>query len=266
MTMFDTLRLCDQMDLFQEALKLKNGRKRTNEENVILTIFDDIPRPYISIIRSPHFYISIRLEGWLVSNYMIDIRAAITIMPKAIIETMKLYITQCVDDVIQLDSSPMDIFWNVNTILIMINIFQDITLNQDIIIMDLPPLFGIYLSREFIAKLGGYLALDYTHLLLSHKNEYMKIPNEGIKFIHLMKFSKQNCMNASRLVETYDWNPMMESFLTTEILLVNDLNYQVTDVGMGNYYLYENTQLIFITTERDYEVWTMFFDGARCKH
>ena len=47
-------------------------------------------------------------------------------------------------------------------------------------------------------------------------------------------------MNALRLVETYDQDPFMESLLTIEILLANESEYQVTDIGMGNYYLYKN--------------------------
>lgn len=54
----------------------------------------------------------------------------------------------------------------VKGVLITLNAFLDICVIQDIIVIDLPPLFGIYLSREFTAKLGGYLALDYTHLLI----------------------------------------------------------------------------------------------------
>lgn len=72
------------MDLLQEALKLKNGRKRGNEDNTIFSITNDISRAPIGIIRPPPFYISIRLEGWFVNNCMIDTRATITIIPRSI--------------------------------------------------------------------------------------------------------------------------------------------------------------------------------------
>jgi len=119
----------------------------------------------------------------------------------------------------------MVVIRNVKNILITLNIFPDISLNQDIFVIDLPSLFGIYLSREFNAKLGGYLALDYTVSLLPHKDKYVKIPNEETKFVHLRKVSKKKYMNAPRLVETYDQDPLMQSLLTIEILSVNDLNY-----------------------------------------
>lgn len=89
-----------------------------------------------------------------------------------------------------MDSSLVDVIGNVKSVPITLNIFLDINLNQDIIIVDLPPLFGIYFSREFATKLGWYLTLDYIHHLLPHKDKYVKIPNEVTKAIHLRKISK----------------------------------------------------------------------------
>ena len=45
-------------------------------------------------------------------------------------------------------------------------------------------------------------------------------------------------MNGPRLVEIFERDTLKELLLTTEILLANDLNYQVTEISMGNYYLY----------------------------
>lgn len=50
-----------------------------------------------------------------------------------------------------------------------------------------------------------------------------------------MKIFKQNCMNDFEQVESFDRDPIMESLLTIEILTTNELNYQVIDIGMGNY-------------------------------
>jgi len=102
---------------------------------------------------------------------MIDTRAIITMVPKAVANETKLYITRCIDGVIQLDSSSIDMVGSVKGVPITLNAFPDIYVIQDIIMVDLPPLFGIYLSREFTTKLRGYLALDYTHLLLPFQDK-----------------------------------------------------------------------------------------------
>ena len=40
-------------------------------------------------------------------------------------------------------------------------------------------------------------------------------------------------------VEIFESDTLRESLLTTKFLLANYLNYQITDAGMRNYYLYE---------------------------
>jgi len=40
-------------------------------------------------------------------------------------------------------------------------------------------------------------------------------------------------------VEVFESDTLRESLLTTKVLSTNDLNYQIIDVGMGNYHLYE---------------------------
>lgn len=108
---------------------------------------------------------------------------------------------------------------------ITLNAFHYIRIIQDIIIVDLPPLFEICLSREFTTKLGGYLALDYTYLLLPFKKNYVKVLNDGIKNVYLMKLSEQNCMNGFEQIETFDRDLVMESLLNIKIHSINDLNY-----------------------------------------
>lgn len=63
-TIFDALRILGQIDLLQEALKIKNNsRKRTSENNIILDNIDDVPWAPIVIRRPTPFYLSLRLEG-----------------------------------------------------------------------------------------------------------------------------------------------------------------------------------------------------------
>lgn len=87
---------------------------------------------------------------------------------------------------------------------ITLNTFLDINVIQDIIIIDLPPLFGIFLSKELTVNLEGYLAIYYTHLILPFKKKYVKIPSEGTKSFHLRKIFEYNCMNDIEQVESYE--------------------------------------------------------------
>lgn len=57
---------------------------------------------------------------------MIDTKATITMIPKAVIDEMKLYITRCIDGVIELDSSLVDVVGSVKGVQITLNVFLDI--------------------------------------------------------------------------------------------------------------------------------------------
>lgn len=197
---------------------------------------------------------------------MIDIEAISTVIPKVVVDKMKFYITWCIDGFIKLDSLPFNMMISVKGVSITLNTFLDISIIQDIIVVYLPPVFGICLSREFTTKLDGYLAVDYTHFQLPFKNKYVKVPNEGTKNVHLTKASEQNYMNDFEKVENLKMDPVMESLLTIEILSTNELNYQVTNISMGHYNLHENTQPISFWIEKEYDVWIMYLDGTRCKH
>ena len=98
----------------QEALKLRNNKKRINKRNIVFAISNEIPSDPIGIRIPPPFYLSLRLEGWVLNNCMIDTRVAITMIPKVVANEMKMYITRCIDDVIQLDSSFLDVVGNLN--------------------------------------------------------------------------------------------------------------------------------------------------------
>jgi len=63
-------------------------------------------------------------------------------------------------------------------------------------------------------------------------------------------------------VEVFESNILRESLLIIEFISTNDLNYQVIDAGMGNYYLYEKMQPILVTANKEHEIWMMCFDGS----
>lgn len=63
MTIFDALRILGNIDLLQEALKLKKSKKRVNEEIIVFKNVDNVPLAPIGIRRPPPFYLSLILES-----------------------------------------------------------------------------------------------------------------------------------------------------------------------------------------------------------
>lgn len=98
-------------------------------------------------------------------------------MPKAIVEEMNLYYTRYVEGILKLYSNPLTMVGYVKYVNMDLNKFPKIHVPQDIIVVDLPPLFGMSLSREFTAKLGRFMALYYTHFKINFENNRVKIHN-----------------------------------------------------------------------------------------
>lgn len=89
----------------------------------MFAIYYDVPLAPIGIRQAPPFYPSLRLEGWVVNNCMIDIRAIITVIPKFVVNEMKLYITRYIYGFIQIYSSLVDVIGSVKGVSITLNAF-----------------------------------------------------------------------------------------------------------------------------------------------
>jgi len=61
-------------------------------------------------------------------------------------------------------------------------------------------------------------------------------------------------MNGPQPMEVFENDTLRESLITTKVILANDLNYQVIDAGMKNYYLYKKTQPISIIADKEHEI------------
>lgn len=60
-------------------------------------------------------------------------------------------------------------------------------ITQEIMVVELPPLFGLCLSWDFTTKIGGYLAMDYTHYLIPYGDKRVRLDNEKIFDVHVEK-------------------------------------------------------------------------------
>lgn len=67
----------------------------------------------------------------------------------------------------------------------------DISTIMDIVVVDLPPLYGMLLSRKFSASLGGTLQMDLTFAFIPNpEGKLVKIWRERKKPVHVEKFLK----------------------------------------------------------------------------
>lgn len=61
-----------------------------------------------------------------------------------------------------------------------------VTVSQEVIVIDIPPIFGLYLSHDFTTKIGDYLSLYWSHLILwTQHGAKLKILSEPLHTEHV---------------------------------------------------------------------------------
>lgn len=158
--------------------------------------------------------------------------------------------------------------------------------SQEVVVIDIPLVFRLCLSQDFTAKIGGYLFLDWSHLILCTQHDTkLKILSEPLHVEHVadqaminFKPTHTSISNKERKVVelledeevTGEIPPEHEVFLNEFIDSDPFSNYHATD--LGTYCIFYENQIIpkltkepFSNEQLSLALWTLHFDGARCK-
>lgn len=120
-------------------------------------------------------------------------------------------------------------------------------MSQEVVVINIPPIFGCCLSRDFTTKIGGYLSLDWSHLILrTHHDTKIKILLEPLHAEHVTDQAMINVepthtsisneeRKVVKLLEdeevTGEIPPEKESFLNEFIEFDHFSNYHATNLG-----------------------------------
>jgi hypothetical protein len=111
----------------------------------------------------PPFYISLNIHDKTLHNAMLDSGASHNLMPKAVMEKLGLDITRPYKDLYSFDSSKVKCIGLIKDLCITLAQIPAKSMVMDILIADIPPKYGILLSRSWGAKLQGTLQLDMSY-------------------------------------------------------------------------------------------------------
>ena len=76
--------------------------------------------------------------------------------------------------IVQLDRSQVEVIGEINQVTIRLSSNPKVCKVIDILVADIPELYGLILSRDWSEKLHGYFATDWSHMWLP----YNGIPNQ----------------------------------------------------------------------------------------
>jgi hypothetical protein len=150
----------------------------------VINLEDDKP----NIVFGPHFegakdtvapfYITLTLFDHLLHNCMLDSGASHNVMPKAIMDKLGLEITRPYGDLYSFDSRKVKCIGMIKDLVVNLAQIPAKSILMDVVVVDIPPKYGMLLSRSWGTKLGGSLQLDMT---------YATIPVFGGQFTRLYR-------------------------------------------------------------------------------
>jgi hypothetical protein len=112
---------------------------------------------------SPPFYTSLNIHDKVLHNCLMDSGASHNLMPKIVMEEMRLEVTRAYHDLYSFDSRRVQCLGIIKDLVVSLFQLPMKSMVMDIVVADVPPKFGMLLSRSWIKRLGGTLQMDLTY-------------------------------------------------------------------------------------------------------
>ena len=124
------------------------------------------------------FYISLNIHEMILHNAMLESRASHNLMPKAIMEGLGLDITRPYSKLYSFDSRKVKCLGLIKDMVITLTQLPAKILVMDVIVVDIPIKFGMFLSRSWFAKLKGTLQMDLSYATILVFGEQKRLYRE----------------------------------------------------------------------------------------
>jgi hypothetical protein len=119
---------------------------------------------------NPPFFMNLMMNNKYPNNCILDIRAGANMMSLKVMQQMGLKVTRPYRNVCGFESKAIPTHGVVENIKVQLKEFPKKTVHVDIIVVDVPDVWGMLLSSKFGAMIGGSLEMDLTFLQLPLKD------------------------------------------------------------------------------------------------
>jgi ribonuclease HI len=195
---------------------------------------------------SPPFYTSLNIHDKVLHNCLMDSWASHNLMPKAVMEELGLEVTRAYHDLYSFDSRRVQCLGVIKDLVVSLFQLPMKSMVMDIVVADVPPKFGMLLSRSWIKRLGGMLQMDLT---------YATIPVFGGEHRRLYREAQL------AYIVSDEANPTNHPIYALDTDLGSSL-LQVTDEPETPLQIRKQLSLNPGMPPPTTSVWKMFFDGA----
>jgi hypothetical protein len=159
----------------KEAIKIPSIKERFN--NFFLGTTEPMDPPImlqenhfrIHYGDNPPFFMTLAMNNKYLNNCMLDTGAGANMMSLKVMQQMGLKVTRPYRNVCGFESKAIPTHGVIENIEVRLKEFPEKIVHIDIIVFDVPNVWGMLLSRKFGAMIGGSLEMDLTFLRLPLK-------------------------------------------------------------------------------------------------
>jgi hypothetical protein len=111
----------------------------------------------------PPFYVSLKIHEMTLHNSMLYSRASHNMMPKVVMDGLGLDITMPYKDIFSFESRKVKCLDLIKDLTVSLSQIPSRNMIMDVVVADIPPKFGMLLSRYLDEKLKGTLQMDMSY-------------------------------------------------------------------------------------------------------
>jgi hypothetical protein len=132
----------------------------------------------------PPFLLTFEIFNRNVHNCMVHSGASSNVMPWSICQKINVEVEPSNLKIIQLDRTSVKVIGELRNVLIRLSFNPKVHQVIDIIVVDVPEVYGLFLSRDWSEQLHSYFTTDWSHLLLLENGKPNKIRVNCEHYLH----------------------------------------------------------------------------------
>ena len=226
---------------------VKSGKVKEKETKIVVS---QIPQMFLDnsvnecMGNVEPFFLSILVNGKTLKNCMIDSGASSTVMPFEIMRKLGLKVDTTQGRCCAMDKRPVTVIGTINALPYRLTACPDRELTMSVLVVDIPPQYGMLLSRKWSAAMGGSLQCDLSFATFNIDGNLVKIDREPKSVYMIIEDAEDD----------------MTNFVDTD---VNTFRAELMTLKRDKQKTPMEEEVKSKSNKGD--LWAMFFDGAYCK-
>jgi hypothetical protein len=132
------------------------------------------------------FYISLQVNDLLLHNCMLDSRASTIVMPLYVMKQLGLTTTRPYGNLCAMDVREVKVFGLIKYLHVKLDVYLDISNLMDVVVINIPYSWGMFLFRKWDASLGGSLKMDLSYAIIpTCEGTFVPLHREQFRIFHV---------------------------------------------------------------------------------